>query len=224
MSQRPNEAETPRMQAILFDFDGVIIRSMEDHYECWRRALEEYDIAMIPEELYLMEGNGVEEIASQFTRKFNLPYDEAPKIVQKKRLYYDQIKKIEFYPNLIDLLQWVQSKDMDVALVTGGDRDRVIDTLSDFGLLDYFKVIVTANDVRFTKPAAEPYLSAAAQLEVEPENCVVIENAPLGIQSAKAAGMRCIAITSTLSPMYLKQADVVTDNLEEALKALQKMY
>ena len=86
------------MQAILFDFDGVIIRSMEDHFECWRRALAEYEIEMLPEELYLREGAGVQELASQFTRKFNLPHDEAHNIVRMKDKYYEEVKKIEFYP------------------------------------------------------------------------------------------------------------------------------
>ena len=212
------------MQAILFDFDGVVIRSMEDHYEGWRRALEEYGIDMAPEELYLMEGSGIEELANQFTRKFNLPYDEAPNIIQKKRFYYDQIKKIEFYPNLINVTEWIKEKELKTALVTGGERYRVMETLENYGLADQFKVIVTADDVQYTKPAPEPYLKAAEILGVAPEECIVIENAPLGIRSAKNAGMRCIAVTTTLPRTFLKQADVITDNLEEVLDMLKRMY
>jgi beta-phosphoglucomutase len=212
------------MQAVLFDFDGVIARSMEDHYEGWRKALQEYDIEMSPEELYIMEGAGVEELASQFTRKFNLPVEETPRIIQKKQLYYDQIKKIELYPYLIDVLQWIQEKELKAGLVTGGESDRVFDALDNFGLLNRFAVIITANDVQHTKPSPEPYLMAAHGLEVEPAECIAIENAPLGIQSAKNAGMRCIAVATTLSPMYLKMADVVADDLEKVLEILKKMY
>jgi len=212
------------MRAILFDFDGVVIRSMEDHYEGWRKALEEYGIDMAPEELYVMEGSGVEELANQFTRKFNIPYDEAPNIIRKKRFYYDQIKKIEFYPNLINVMQWIEEKEIKTALVTGGERYRVMETLENYGLIDQFKVIVTADDVQYTKPAPEPYLKAAEILDVEPEQCVVVENAPLGIRSAKNAGMRCIAVATTLPRMFLKQADVVTDSLKEVLDTLKRMY
>lgn len=212
------------MQAILFDFDGVVVRSMEDHYEGWRKALEEYGIEMSPEELYIMEGAGLEELASQFTRKFNLPFEAAPDIIRKKQFHYDQIKKIEFYPHLIDVLQWIEDKNLKTGLVTGGESDRVIEALRSFGLSDRFEVIVTSNDVRHPKPSPEPYLQAAYLLGIEPEECVAIENAPLGIQSAKNAGMRCIAVATTLSPMYLKTADVVADNLEEVLVTLKKMY
>jgi beta-phosphoglucomutase len=212
------------MQAVLFDFDGVIARSMEDHYEGWRKALEEYGIDMIPEELYILEGAGVEELASQFTRKFNLPVEETPKIIQKKQLYYDQIKKIEFYPYLIDVFEWIKEKNLKTGLVTGGERNRVFDALDNFGLSDRFEVIVTGNDVQHTKPSPEPYLMAAHELDVEPAECIAIENAPLGIQSAKNAGMRCIAVATTLSPMYLKMADVIADDLEKVLEILKKMY
>ena len=166
----------------------------------------------------------MEEIATQFARKFNLPREAAPQIIHKKRNYYEQIKKIEFYPFLLDMLNWIDEKELKRALVTGGDRDRVIQSLDEFGMTDRFQVIITADDVRQTKPSPEPYLVAAQLLDVLPEKCVVIENAPWGIRSAKAAEMRCIAVTSTLPPIFLKEADVVADNLHEVLNALKRMY
>jgi len=212
------------MKALLFDFDGVVIKSMEDHYEGWRRALEEYGIEMIPEELYVLEGQGVVEVAHQLTRKYNLPFDQAPQIIEKKCLYYDQIKKIEFYPYVTETLAWAKEKNLKMAVVTGGDRYRVEKALEDFGLLDYFDAIVTAEDVRQTKPSPEPYLLAASLLECQPADCIVIENAPLGIRSAKAAGMECVAVTTTLAPSFLKQADVVVRRFEQLLPVLKRLY
>lgn len=212
------------MQAVLFDFDGVVVRSMEDHYEGWRKALAEYGIDMSPEELYAMEGAGMKELASQFIRKFNLPRDETANIIQKKRKYYEEIKKTELYPNLIDVLHWIQEKALKAGVVTSGNRERVIAALAEFGLTDHFPVIIAAEDVFDPKPSPESYLRAAALLEVEPAECIAIENSPYGITSAKLAGMKCIALTTTLSPTYLKQADVIIRDLEEVLEALKKMY
>ena len=212
------------MKALLFDFDGVVIRSMEDHYMGWHLALKEYGIEMSPEELYVLEGSGVEELASQFTRKYNIPHDEAPNLIRKKIRYYDEIKKPECYPFLVEILEWAAEKGIKIGLVTGGDRDRVAQTLSEFGMENRFQAVITADDVMFTKPAPEPYLRAAQLLGIDPQDCIVIENAPLGIRSAKAAGMRCIAVTTTLGHMFLKQADVVADNLSEVLDALKRMY
>jgi beta-phosphoglucomutase len=212
------------MQAVLFDFDGVVIRSMEEHFEGWRRALAEYDIDMSPEELYVLEGSGMEELANQFTRKFNLPHQEASNIIERKKFYYQQLKTAELYSHLGEVLDWVGEKGLKTALVTGECRELVVATLEKFGLMDRFQVIITADDVMFTKPSPEGYTLAAELLDVTPKDCVVIENAPRGIMSAKQAGMTCIAITSTLSRMYLKDADVIADDLTEVLTILKRMF
>ncbi len=156
-----NKRAKKSMRALLFDFDGVLVKTMEDHFQGWRRALMEYGIEMNPEELYMLEGQGVDAVASQLARKYNLPYEEKPKIVKKKLEYYDQIKKIEFYPNLIDVLQWAKEKELQMAVVTGGNRKRVFEALEGYGLLSFFQVIVTSDDVTHTKPDPEPYLMAA---------------------------------------------------------------
>jgi beta-phosphoglucomutase len=179
---------------------------------------------MSPEEVYILEGQGVEEVASQLTRKFNLPPQETPKIIEKKKQYFGEIEKLEIYPYLLETLEWARQRNLKIGLVTGGDYERVERTLQNFGIEIYFDVIITSEDVYLTKPSPEPYLRAAAILDVAPEECVVIENAPLGIRSAKAANMKCIAVTTTLSQMFLKEADVITDNLSKVLEALRKLY
>lgn len=212
------------MKALLFDFDGVLVRSMEDHFEGWRRALAEYGIEVMPEELFVLEGQGVQEVAHQLIRKFNIPLEETPLIIEKKQKYYNQIKKVEFYPNLIDVLNWARDRELKLGVVTGGRRDRVSETLENFGLQDYFDVVVTADDVEETKPSPLPYLRAAEQLGVEPDQCVVIENAPLGIRAGKSAGMRVVALTTTLRSGHLREADVVVNDFRELLSVLKKLY
>ncbi len=212
------------MRALLFDFDGVLVRSMEDHYQGWRKALAEYGIDMPSEELFVLEGQGLLAIANQIARKYNIPLEEAPLIIEKKRKYYEEIKKVEFYPNLIDVLNWAWEKGLQLAVVTGGQRERVVSTLEEFGLKNYFSAIVTSDDVQETKPSPEPYLTAARLLNVAPEQCVVIENAPLGIRSGKAAGMIVVAITTTLHSRHLREADVVVNNFKELLETLKKLY
>ncbi|GAB4369992.1 MAG: HAD family phosphatase [Calditrichia bacterium] len=212
------------MRAILFDFDGVLVKSMEDHFEGWRQALLDYGIEMTPEELYMMEGQGVKVVASQLSKKYNIPPDATPTIIQKKQEIYDKIKTIQFYPNLLEVLNWAKSKELLLAVVTGGLRERIVQTLDSFGLLYYFQAIVTSDDVEETKPSPEPYKRAAELLKVEPRDCIVIENAPLGIRSGKAAGMKVVAITTTLHSRHLKDADVVVGDFRELLEVLKKLY
>jgi len=212
------------MKAILFDFDGVIIRSMENHFQGWRKAFGEYKIEISPEEVYVLEGQGVEEVGSQLTRKFNIPSQETPKIIEKKRQYFGEIKNFELYPHLLETLDWAKERMLKIGLVTGGNHEIVKRILQNFDIENYFDVIVTSEDVYLTKPSPEPYIRAAAILDVAPEDCIVVENSPLGIRSAKVANMKCIAITTTLSQLFLKEADVITDDLSKVLEALKKLY
>lgn len=212
------------MKALLFDFDGVLIQSMEDHYEGWRRALEKYGIDMNPEELFMMEGQGVRAVATEITRKYNIPVEDTSDIIKNKQEHYNTIKKIRFYPNLLDVLNWAREKQLKMGVVTGGMRTRVKEALESFGLMDYFKAIITSDDVSETKPSPRPYLIAATQLEVDTKDCIVIENAPLGIHSGKSAGMKVIGITTTLTARHLREADVVVSDFRELLNALKKLY
>ncbi len=82
------------MKAILFDFDGVLVQSMEDHYLGWKKALKKFGIDMSPEELYMMEGQGVRAIANEISRKYNLTIEDTTAIIKNKQKYYNKIKKI----------------------------------------------------------------------------------------------------------------------------------
>jgi beta-phosphoglucomutase len=179
---------------------------------------------MSREELFMMEGRGVKAVANEISRKYNLPLDRTDEIIKDKQNHYNNIKRIRFYPNLLDVLNWAKEKNLSMAVVTGGNRERVMDTIENFGLTTYFQTVITSDDVSQTKPSAEPYLLAALRLEISPEDCVVIENAPLGIRSGKAAGMKVVGVTTTLQPHYLKEADVVVGDFIELLAALKRLY
>jgi beta-phosphoglucomutase len=212
------------MKAILFDFDGVLVQSMEDHFQGWRKALEKFGIDMNPEELYVMEGQGVKAVAHELTRKYNLPIESTSELIKDKQDYYNKIKKIRFYPNLLEVLNWATEKNLKMGVVTGGTRDRVYETIQNFGLDSFFSAIVTSDDVSETKPSPQPYLLAASLLDTEPKDCIVIENAPLGIQSGKSAGMQVIGLTTTLNSHHLKEADVVVGDFRELLAALKRLF
>jgi beta-phosphoglucomutase-like phosphatase (HAD superfamily) len=98
--------------------------------------------------------------------------------------------------------------------VTGTSRHELDEMLPD-EIKNLFSVIVTGSDVRFGKPHPEPYQQSLKRLNIEPEKAIVIENAPLGIRSAKRAGLKCFALETSLSREYLKEADYIFRSFKE---------
>ena len=195
---------------------------MEQHLEAWQFAFKKYGIHVKKEEFYQLEGRGVKAVVQELTRIYNIDTKLAPLIMEDKINYYDKIYKAEFYDGLFDLLAYLQDNKIKMAIVTGGSRNRVKRLLQDY-LNGLFSAIVTSDDVQNTKPFAEPYLKGAQLLGLNVQECLVIENAPLGIQSAKNAGMRVIAIQTTLGEEHLRQADYIVSSMKEVQAKIQSL-
>jgi sugar-phosphatase len=117
---------------------------------------------------------------------------------------------LEVYPAAHELLQSLPSHSW--AVVTSGNH-RTAATRLQYGEFPTPPVLVTAEDVQRGKPDPEAFLLAAKRLGVQPEQCVVIEDAPVGIEAAHAAGMRVIAVATTHSPEALMQADIIAHEI-----------
>jgi len=199
----------------MFDLDGVIIKSMEQHLQAWQYAFKKHGIIVKKHDFYMLEGRGVKSVVQDLTEKYGLDLQLAPAIMQAKIDHYNRIYKPEFYNGLFKLLSYLHVNGIKMAIVTGGGKDRVQRLIQDH-LNGYFAATVTSDDVKNTKPYPEPYQKAAQLLGLKPEDCLVIENAPLGIQSGKNAGMQVLAVQTTLHRKYLKQADYIVPNLTRA--------
>jgi len=207
------------MQALLFDFDGVLGNTMEDNFLAWQDAMRGEGIEINREAYFLLEGMKLPEIAKILCAKNGKICEDPEAIVQRKEAYYLKNAKFSLYSGVPELLQRLAREKMPLALVTGARRGRLDATLpKDF--MEKFGAIVTSDRFNRGKPFPDPYLEAAHDLCVAPADCTVIENAPLGIQAAKAAGMRCIAIASTLSQDKLVGADIIVNDIGELSKKL----
>lgn len=198
--------------AILFDFDGVLGRTMEDNYAAWENAFSTHGIALQREDYFLLEGAPISQVAETVLTKAGGDLQQASKIAAQKEQYYAAHNSFSFYDGASELIEELRAVGLKLGLVSGATRARLIATCG-APFLGRFEAIVTGDDVRRGKPAPEPYLCAASKLGVLPAQCLVVENAPLGIASAKSAGMDCVAITSTLDAKFLREADVVISHL-----------
>ena len=204
-------------RGILFDFDGVLAETMEDFFLAWETVFKEFGYSVSKEEFFLMEGMHTTEVASVFCKKGDIQNSQIENILRKKEAYYAKNHKFKFYPGVENLISNLKRNKVPLGIVTAGTKDRLVRTvLADF--LSNFDSIVTKETEGNGKPFPDPYLRGASDLNLSPTECIVIENAPMGIKAAKSACAYCVAITSTLTKKYLSEADAVVENFSELAK------
>ena len=201
----------------LFDFDGVLSQSPYTLFEAWSfafRRVADVDIGKC--EYFLLEGIGVQKTVEILGEKYNVKPSDYSTIIRLKNDYFRKNYSFTLYEGVSEILTKVRTNGSKTALVTGADKHRILQSVpKDF--INHFDVVVTSDDIVNTKPNPEPYIKAAGLLGVEPADCVVLENAPLGIQAGKAARMFVIAFKSTLSDCYLSDADLVLESITDLL-------
>ena len=122
--------------------------------------------------------------------------------------------------DVLYVVESLKKNGKSLAVVSASSKEKLEKTVpKDF--LEKFDAVVCSEDYFNGKPDPEPYLTAMKNLNVSPEECIVVENAPLGIKSAKKAGAYCIALTTTLDKEYLKEANVILNNHEELISYLK---
>jgi len=196
--------------ALLFDFDGVVLDSFSAHFQAWQETLAPLGIAMAVDDLALKEGMPTEPMArllveTALGRESSHP--EVKRLATTKRALYLQILRPRPIPGILQLLHDVWGRGYRMGLVTGGIRSNVQSVLAQFGITDLFDVVVTAEDTLRGKPDPEPYRQAAFLLGLPASDCLVVENAPMGIESALGAGMDCVALETTLPREKLPGAE-----------------
>ncbi|MFA6097993.1 MAG: HAD family phosphatase [Patescibacteria group bacterium] len=213
------------IKAIIFDMNGVIIDDEPLHERAFREVLEPMGIKL-DHRLYQKHILGRSDLAGfQYLmegRRLPLTLDELYK--QKMKLYWQFVKNgIPLVPDSLETIKRL-SASYRLALTTGATRPEMDEVFKQFGLAHYFTVTVTTEEFAKSKPDPEPYLLTLKKLGLPAAECVVIEDAVAGVKSAKAAGLRCIAIANSLAPHALILADhVVSSHNEITAELIQSL-
>jgi len=210
-------------KAIICDMDGVIVDSMPYHFLAWYEALRPMGISVRCFDVYLREGERWEKSLSDFLKSSSIsPSKEIFRKVfmARRKLFKNKFKRFVF-KGAGEFLHCLKKNGYSLGLVTSTTRSGVRQILPQ-RIKKLFDHIVTGDCVKRGKPHPEPYLKAAKALKVKPSECLVIENAPYGIVSAKRAGMFCVALTSSLPEPYLKNADIIAGRLDEISSLVDK--
>ena len=201
-----------KFSAVLFDMDGVIVDSMPYHFFAWYEAFRKYGIIVSSQDIYEHEGEKWETTLSSFLQQNNLPadYKLMLKIFNYRQKVFRKIFKRHLFPGVPELAAELKAKGYLLGVVSG-TPSYDIKKLIPHKLLKLFDSIVGGDNIEHGKPHPDPYLKSAADLRLKPEQCLVIENAPLGINSAKSAGCFCLAVTTSLPAQYLQKADKICE-------------
>lgn len=212
------------LKAIIFDFDGVLADSMPYHAQAWKIALGEAGVEINRDDIYEVEGsNHIGIIQLMFKRAGKTPQPQQfDEIAQKKRKIFSEISHLENFEDMDRCLS-ILKKKFKLAVVSGADRNAVHNMVNQF-YPDIFDAIVTGEDVEKGKPSPEPYIKALDMLDIQKDECIVVENAPLGVDAAKNAGLYCVAVPTYVNPDKLSKADIVLEDHNALKKYLHNLY
>ena len=217
-------------KAVFFDMDGVLYDSMKSHTKAWVRAMNESGLPFTEQDGYMNEGRtGASTIDGVFVQIYGRKSTEEEKqaIYSLKSNYFEAAGKTETIPYALELLRKIQSQNIEIYLVTGSGQATLLQGLEDhFPGVFVKEKMVTAFDVKNGKPHPEPYLMALKKSKLKPWEVIVVENAPLGVESATMAGLLTLAVnTGPLAPEVLSDsgACIVFTGMKELYEKWDKI-
>lgn len=224
-------------EAVIFDFDGVIVDTEPFHHRCFLEVLKPFGISFSWEE-YVRTYIGYDDrdaFREAFRRAGRGDLADGGlvcRLMSEKAALFPRLAAEDAvpYPGVVELIRTL-SEEIPLGLCSGALRSDIMPIIERLGIDRCFSIMVTADDVAVSKPDPESYRLAVERLSARfpgevtgPSRCCAIEDTPAGIASAKGAGLAVVAVTNSHPPEHLAGADLVVDSLEgmsvEALRAL----
>jgi len=202
-------------KGVIFDMDGVIVDNQDYHYEAWMKFCQKYDV--IPEgdvsRYFGMTNNDILTNIFPDNLSDKQLYEYAG---EKEKLYQNLYQgNIEIADGLEHLLISLTEKGVKLGIATSAPSTNVDFVLGNTRLHIYFDVVVDSSMIKRGKPDPEIYLTAAEEMGLAPEECIVVEDSVAGVKAGKAAGMMVVAITTTSAREKLSEADQIIDHFNE---------
>ena len=206
------------IRGVIFDMDGVLVDSEGFICEAATRMFAGRGVAVRPEDFLPFVGAGEDRYLGGVAERYGFPLDLAR---DKARTYelYDQLARgrLAPLPGVGAFMARCRAKGLKLALATSADRVKVLVNLRELGLApEAFDALVDGLDVERKKPAPDIFLLAAGRLGLAPADCLVVEDAVNGVAAAKAAGARCLALTTSFTREDLSGADFLASSLADA--------
>lgn len=213
------------IDAVVFDLDGLLVDSEPAQIAAWERFLQRHDRVLEPDLLSRMFGLRIWDSAQLIIEELHLALSVEDVVCERDAIFFtgleEQLRPMPGARRLVDRLRMA---GVPLGLATSGHRRYVDVALGVLGLRDAFEVEVTGGDVARGKPHPDIYLTAAERLGQPADYCLALEDAPLGVASAKAAGMICLAVPNEMTATLpgFDRADAILHSLDEVIPWLQQ--
>jgi beta-phosphoglucomutase len=203
------------IQGVLFDMDGVLVDSEEFICKAAMMMFSEIGAEVLPSDFIPFTGMGENKYLGGVAEKYGIRVDIDRVKARTYEIYSEIVRgKLFPLPGAQEFISKCLGKGLRLALATSADNVKMDVNLKEIGLSrDLFQTIVTGLDVKKKKPFPDIYLKAAEMLDLNPADCLVVEDAVSGIQAGKAAGCRCLAVTTSFDAAALKDADWICRSL-----------
>jgi beta-phosphoglucomutase len=212
------------MKGIIFDMDGVLIDAMPFHAEAMKLAIkEETDYEIDKKIVYKLEGMPSDNLVKEIFKKYNIKKELDQRLIEKiserKKEIFKEIEETHLIEGVHDLIEVLNECKCVKAIVTGAAKKEIELTIDKMIGLKNFDVVVSGDDVDVGKPNSAPFVVALQKMNIKPSECIVVENAPLGVEAANKAGIRCILtlnntpldISSDFNSLLSKETQIFRD-------------
>ncbi|MBO5895344.1 MAG: HAD family phosphatase [Alistipes sp.] len=207
------------LKGVLFDMDGVLVNNLEVHRAAFAEFFRRYGVERSFEELSRVFGKGNDDIMSELMPREVVERVGIRELGHEKEAIYREIyaPTITPQPGLLTFLDECEAEGLKCAVGSSGYRANVDFVLDKCNIERYFDYAVAGDEVTRCKPDPEIYLTAAAKLGLRADECVVFEDAEAGIEAAKRAGMRVVALATTFNHDFLEttDADYIIDDFRD---------
>lgn len=196
----PRELDLVRnSKAIIFDCDGTLVDSMPVHFVAWHETMERYGISFSEDRFYSLGGVPSDRIVELLASEQGITLDVVAVAHEKEQAFLDRIEWLVPIEAVVEVVR--QNRGIKpIAVASGGFRSIIQKQLLQIAMHDWFDAVVTAEDTAKHKPEPDVFLEAARRLGTAAEHCVVFEDADLGVEAARRAGMHCIDVRTFFTP------------------------